>query len=554
YARVSTDQQVERDSLLNQREQLKRFADLRGRQLKLYIDPGVSAKDKDRPAFSELVGDIERGLVDIVVVTKLDRITRSLQDLLWLLDFFQKHGVAFISISQQFDTASPVGRFGLNLLGSVAQLERELTADRVTEDMKARARRGRWNGGIAPHGFISQTLACHLYLEAKARASLNGNGNDQRAVRAEVKRLEADPNVKAEAETHARKIVPASKTLVINEEEAWVIREIFDLYLKHKSFRAVVHALNSQGHRTRNGETWAATSIRRILTNPNYYGALTYNKRRATKHTSVPRPVEEHITVEGALPEIISKERFEEVQRIIAAHGYTAPASKSSDYLLTGLVICEHCGGKLHGYTGFSKRGNRTYRYYRCSTHTSKGSAVCKGNAIDMATLENIVVTELKKLGLNPELLVEKTGEQSQRFALEVVPLRNKAAVLESKTKELERRSLNLIELYEQTLITKEEFVSRRKSLEAEKAAVEQELMNVRTELAANELSRYDIESVAGTLRTLGEVYDHLEFAERKELLRSVLSSVVVGKHSVTYNVFALPGLIVDSDHAVRGS
>jgi phenylalanyl-tRNA synthetase alpha subunit len=179
---------------------------------------------------------------------------------------------------------------------------------------------------------------------------------------------------------------------------------------------------------------------------------------------------------------------------------------------------------------------------------------VCKGNAIDMGTLESLVVSELKKLGLNPDLLTERTEEQAERFKAEVLPLRNKEAVLESKVTELGRRSMNLIELYEQTLITKDEFSARRKSIEAEKETAGQELLNVRTELAANELSSYDVNSILQTLRNLGQVFEQLDFAERRELLRSILSSVVVGKHAVVYNVFSLPGLIVDSSHTDTGS
>ena len=110
---------------------------------------------------------------------------------------------------------------------------------------------------------------------------------------------------------------------------------------------------------------------------------------------------------------------------------------------------------------------------------------------------------------------------------------------------------MNLIELYEQTLITKDEFVSRRKSIESDKIAADQELVTVRTELAASELSSYDVDSVLNSLKNLGEVYDQLDFAERRELLQSILSSIVVGKQAVTYNVFSLPGVVVDSNHTL---
>lgn len=554
YARVSTEMQAERDSIVNQQENLKRFAELKGMPLRLYVDAGASGKNTDRSAFQDLIRTIERGEIALVVVTKLDRITRSLKDLIWFLEYCEQHGVKFISITETFDTSTAIGRFGLNLLGNVAQLERELTADRVAGDMRERARRKKWNGGVVPHGFISQSSAYRQYLERIAKESLNGNEHIRAEVLREMKRLEADPATKNEADAWARQRVPSPKTLVVNEQEAQVVREIFNLYLTHKSFRGVVHALNSQGLRTRSGETWASTSVRRILSNPNYYGALTYNKRKGVNRTSKPRPAEEHIIIENALPAIISKEVFNEVQSIIAEQGHVAPASKGSAYLLTGLVHCEHCGGRMYGYTNDSRKDDRVYRYYRCNNHISKGSSVCGGNTIDADALENLVIGELKELGLKPELVVERTGEYATRFQAEVMPLRNKEAVLDGRLKELERRSMNLIELYEQTLISKDEFVSRRKSIESERGAAEHELMNVRTELAASELSSYDVDSVLKSLRNLGEVYDQLDFSERRELLQSILSEIVVAKHAVTYKVFSLPGVVVDSDRTLRDS
>jgi hypothetical protein len=273
--------------------------------------------------------------------------------------------------------------------------------------------------------------------------------------------------------------------------------------------------------------------------------------RRGFKRTAKPRPAAEHIIVENALPVLVARNKFDEVQRIIAEQGHVAPATKGSVYLLSGLARCECCGGRMYGYTNDSHKDDRVYRYYRCNNHISKGSSICAGNTIDADLLETLVIGELKKLGLNPQLVLERTDEYAQRFSTEVIPLRNKESLLTGKLRELERRALNLIELYEQTMITKEEFTTRRNSLDSEKRSVDSELMNVRTELAASELGSYDIESVIRSLRNLGEVYDQLEFAERRELLQSVLDSITVGKHTVTYNVFSLPGVVVDSDRTL---
>src|SRR5581483_11854883 len=152
YVRVSTDMQVERDALQNQIQALESNAVAQGLRLRLYKDEGISAKDTDRPDLQRLLADVRAGRVRSVIVTKLDRISRSLHDLLDLMQLFEQHGVKFISLRDNIDTSGPVGRFMLHILGAIAELERAITAERVAEDMKLRARRGKWNGGMAPYG------------------------------------------------------------------------------------------------------------------------------------------------------------------------------------------------------------------------------------------------------------------------------------------------------------------------------------------------------------------------------------------------------------------
>src|SRR5918912_1614179 len=152
YPRVSTEMQMERDSLTNQVQALEAYGASHGSDLRLYREEGVSAKDTQRPALQRLLADVRAGRVEAVVVTKLDRISRSLHDLLDLMALFEAHGVKFISLRDNIDTSGPVGRFMLHILGAIAELERAITAERVAEDMKLRARRGKWNGGLAPYG------------------------------------------------------------------------------------------------------------------------------------------------------------------------------------------------------------------------------------------------------------------------------------------------------------------------------------------------------------------------------------------------------------------
>lgn len=249
----------------------------RGKELRIYRDAGISAKNKDRPAFKEMLEDIQKGLIETIVVTKLDRITRNLKDLIFLKDFFEQHGVSFTSITQNLDTSTPMGRFSFYILGLVAELEREMTAERVAEDMKGRARRKKWNGGVVPYGF---TCRIRYYREWLERQAKGGNENfDGASIKELVRTMEQDSKIKQEAIAYANEMTSQSKIFEVDSQEAEIIKNFFQLYLKNKSFRAVVHSLNSQGFRTREGRPWSSTSIHRILQNPFYYGALTYNKR-----------------------------------------------------------------------------------------------------------------------------------------------------------------------------------------------------------------------------------------------------------------------------------
>ena len=159
YIRVSTLNQVDRDSLKTQEERLIAYCTASGiKEFKIYREAGFSAKDTKRPAFEDLMRDIKEGKISSVFVIKLDRITRSMDDLLYLTNFFNKYDVKFVSITESIDTSTAMGRAMQYLLGVFAQLEREVTAERVAVDMRHRAIKGKWNGGVVPYGYTTQKL------------------------------------------------------------------------------------------------------------------------------------------------------------------------------------------------------------------------------------------------------------------------------------------------------------------------------------------------------------------------------------------------------------
>ncbi len=118
-----------------------------------YDDGGISGGTLERPGLQRLLEDIEDGLVDVVVVYKIDRLSRSLADFARLIDLFERHGVTFVSVTQSFNTATSMGRLTLNILLSFAQFEREVTAERIRDKVAASRRKGLWMGGVPPFGY-----------------------------------------------------------------------------------------------------------------------------------------------------------------------------------------------------------------------------------------------------------------------------------------------------------------------------------------------------------------------------------------------------------------
>ena len=191
-----------------------------------YNDGGFTGANIERPALQKLLSDIKEHKIDCVVVYKVDRLSRSLMDFAQLLKFFEEHNVTFVSVTQHFNTNSSMGRLTLNILLSFAQFEREIISERTKDKMGAARKRGQWLGGRPPLGYD---------------------------------------------------LDKENKRIVINEEEAKLIREIFDLYVKGNSLLQTARIINDKGYRTKHlayksgkvfgGKKYGVTHIQWIIRN-----------------------------------------------------------------------------------------------------------------------------------------------------------------------------------------------------------------------------------------------------------------------------------------------
>lgn len=318
YTRRSTDEEHQPYSIEAQTLRLDAYVASQPGWVKVAsFSDNASAKDTHRPGLRAALTAARSGRIDVLLVLKVDRFSRRQRDLVSLVEELSSLKVAFVSATEAFDTSTPAGRAMLQMLGTFAEFEREMIIDRVVAGMARHAAAGRWPGGVRPDGY---------------------------------------------------QLDPATKRLVIDEERAGLVREIFDLYTsKRLGTRAIANRLNERGSRTRTGGPWSAHTIRWLLTNPAYIGQVSFRDT----------------TVRNAHEPIIDANTFTVAERLLAARGETRThrAVSSSEYHLTGRIRCPHCH---KGFIGTAAHGRtKTYRYYTCWTRARYGTATCAADRLN---------------------------------------------------------------------------------------------------------------------------------------------------------------------------
>ncbi len=503
YARVSTDMQREKGhSIEYQRESLLKYSKEHGLNPVLYVDAGISAKDTRRPELQKMLEDIKNGRVSVVLVTKLDRITRSLKDLVNLKEIFDAHGVSFKSLTESFDSSTAMGRFTSSLFGSIAEMEREIIGERVREAMRHRAGKGHYNGGVVAFGFSSYAQQLRIHRNKGMSAE--------------------------EAEKAAKEKCSEEKRLCVNPEEAAVLRQIFDKYIETESLRAVTHWLNTKRYKSRYGTSWAATSVRRVLQNQAYVGKVVWGKRLSSKSTTgiTYRPKNKWVVADAEYAAIIPKEKFERVQSILERRQFE-PRRKLSKNILSGLVWCGKCGGRIYGITYRNLKRKKSFAYYRCNAHLAKGASVCPGTTVPKALFEKVIIDKILDLKKGKPLmdlkramaLYEKHYEKK-----ESKPTAKAAAI--QRVDAIKQKLKVLIERLEDGTVSSDDYSVRVKELK-EELQHHEKTAGVEV-LDAPEVPRVSFKAVSEALCDIKKVWKGLDYQGRKDLLSRMIRRITI--------------------------
>ena len=311
-----------------------------------YDDPAFSGGNMDRPALKRLMADIEAGRIDVVVIYKIDRLTRSLADFSRMVEVFERYGVSFVSVTQQFNTTTSMGRLMLNILLSFAQFEREVTGERIRDKIAASKRKGMWMGGVPPLGY----------------------------------------------DVENRRLVP-------NEREANLIRHIFQRFVELGSSTALVKELKldgvtskawtTQDGKTREGKPIDKGLIYKLLNNRTYLGELRHKEQ----------------WYQAEHPPIISRELWDQVHAILATNGRVRgnDTRATVPYLLKGIVFGND--GRALSPFHTTKKNGRRYRYYVPQRENKEHAGASGLPRLPAAELESAVLDQLRAVLRSPDLL-----------------------------------------------------------------------------------------------------------------------------------------------------
>src|ERR1700730_10012616 len=346
YARKSTEEGLDQEfsSLDAQRESALAYIKSQASQgwtcLKIhYDDGGFTGGNMERPALQRLLADIQAGKIDCVLVYKVDRLSRSLLDFARMMETFELHQVAFVSVTQQFNTAHSMGRLVLNVLLSFAQFEREIISERTRDKIAAARRKGKWSGGLPLLGYD---------------------------------------------------VDPRGSKLVVNAEEARQVQAIFALYLECGGLLATVQELEKRGWRNKRWQTrkghlrgglpFTKGSLHHLLTNVVYRGKVKYKKDvRPGEHQAIVDPQVWQQVQDKLSRQTRSRERF------------------SSGASLKGLLHCRPCGTTMTP-TYASKNGGRRYGYYVCTNALPRGRTSCTSPSLPSPAIEEWVLERLQEV------------------------------------------------------------------------------------------------------------------------------------------------------------
>ena len=475
YIRVSTQEQAKEGYSIGEQEtRLKKYAEAMNWEIyKIYVDPGYSGGDINRPGLTNMIKDVEDGLVDKVVVYKLDRLSRSQLDTLYLIEkVFLVNNTDFVSMSENFDTSTPFGRAMIGILAVFAQLEREQIKERMGMGKEARAKEGKWGGGASePIGY--------------------------------------DYN-------------PNKDLLEVNTYEAMQIEELIEMFLKGVPYKTIADTLNRKGYTYRGTSNrvsqWDAKRVKYVLTNKTYLGYIRYHDQwYKAEHEP-----------------IIDEDTFELIQKVVADREEKNKIYKNGNNgkqttYLGGFIFCKHCGGRYCRQSGKKWKDNAPPLYYSCYSRNKSVPKMikdpnCKNKNWRMTELDDIVIGEIQKLAMDPDYIHKIRRDKMSR-----TDTPNKIDTIKNEIANIDDQISRFMDLYGIGKFTIDQVSGKIDPLNEQRKGLEKELEDINSSL----ISETSVEDAIEIIKSFGEVFERGDFNEIRFLIESLIYYIELDNEDV---------------------
>ena len=485
----------------------------------VFEDEGFSGGDMKRPGFKRMMSDVRNHKFSAIVVYRLDRIGRNISDFAGLMKELKKLGVSFVSIKEQFDTVTPMGRAMMYIISVFSQLERETIAERIRDNMHELAKTGRWLGGNTPTGYESES-ASNMTIDNKVR------------------------------KTYHLKLIP---------QEAEIVKTIFELYTQTDSLTAVEAELMRRRIRSKNGKDFSRFSIKGILQNPVYLiadedahqyfeenkvcmssersafdgvrGIMAYNRTDQEKgRATIYLPMTEWIVAVGKHHGLIPAKQWIAVQRSLERNkskGYRKP--RNNQALMTGLLFCA-CGERMYPKqtTRRTESGDLVYSYMCKMKERSKGER-CKRKNVKGNLLDSAIIEQVKLLAEDAHTFITQM-EKSKKFYTgnreayesQLADLRGEFAANEKIIKGL-IDSLGLLGAFSE----KERVAKRIEELAEANREIEKRINELEGLTSEHRLSEDEFDFLRQMLATFASSIDSMTVEEKRVAIRTVIRKAI---------------------------
>ena len=492
------------------------------KQFTIYEDEGFSGGNTDRPEFQRMIQDAKLKKFDMLICYRLDRISRNISDFSNLITLVNEKSINFVSVREQFDTTTPMGRAMMYIASVFAQLERETIAERIKDNMHQLARSGRWLGGTYPTGFQSEPI---MYL---------------------------DSNMK---EKKMYKLIPVP-------EELEIIKIIYEKYIELASLSKLETYCLQNKIKTTNGKDYQKQTLKFILINPVYaiadqdiyeffnsqnadicntkedfdgkHGVTGYNKRETVNNRLRKfNDMSDWIVAVGKHKGIISGKDWIRVQQTFEKNRNKFPRhSTSGAALLSGLMRCSICGSFIRVLYGDRKpNSDERYKYYICNMKIISNNSRCNSKRINIEKADQWVIDALKNS--ITKYLFEKTQQAKKKQKNSGTKRKEIALTIEKNSKAIDN-------LVKQLSLNQESLAAEFLIKEIERLGQENKNLNQKLQEDRSDIDAFNLEILEDHVIQFNEKIDTADFDEKRRLVHGIISRIEWDGENLDIRTFEL--------------